>query len=67
MPFSDSADQIYETIASMDQAYYELLQEAAFKDKAEANLTDWLVKRAHRRYGNRCSRKWKKMDRHGRV
>ena len=30
---------------------YELLQEAAFKESAEANLTDWLVRRAHRRYG----------------
>eukprot|EP01052_Picozoa_sp_SAG31_P001184 SAG31_NODE_39_length_31377_cov_5.971482_15_plen_665_part_00 len=41
------------TPEGLDQntAYYELLQEAAFKDAAEANLTDWLVRRAHRRYG----------------
>ena len=29
----------------------ELLQEAAFKAAPEPNLTDWLVRRAHRRYG----------------
>jgi hypothetical protein len=42
-----------QTPEGLDQnpAYYELLQEAAFKDTNEANLTDWLVKRAHRRYG----------------
>ena len=41
------------TPEGLDQnpAYYELLQEAAFKDVAEVNLTDWLVRRAHRRYG----------------
>lgn len=41
------------TPEGLDQnpAYYELLQEAAFKDAAEPNLTDWLVRRAHRRYG----------------
>ena len=32
-------------------AYYELLQEAAFKEKPEPNVTQWLVQRAHRRYG----------------
>jgi hypothetical protein len=32
-------------------AYYELLQEAAFKTSPEPNITSWLVKRAHRRYG----------------
>jgi hypothetical protein len=32
-------------------AYYELLQEAAFKTSHEPNLTEWLIKRAHRRYG----------------
>jgi alpha-N-acetylglucosaminidase len=41
------------TPEGLDQnpAYYEVLQEAAFKEKAEANVTEWLVKRAHRRYG----------------
>ena len=41
------------TPEGLDQnpAYYELLQESAFKDAAESNLTDWLVRRAHRRYG----------------
>jgi alpha-N-acetylglucosaminidase len=33
------------------QAYYELLQEAAFKNAPESNVTSWLIKRAHRRYG----------------
>ena len=32
-------------------AYYELLQEAAFKSAAEPNIIDWLIARAHRRYG----------------
>ena len=31
--------------------YYELLQEAAFKEAPERNVTDWLIRRAHRRYG----------------
>lgn len=37
----------------MDQnpAYYELLQEAAFKTAPESDLTAWFVRRAHRRYG----------------
>ena len=41
------------TPEGLDQnpAYYELLQESAFKAAAESNLTDWLVRRAHRRYG----------------
>jgi hypothetical protein len=41
------------TPEGLDQnpAYYELLQEAAFKSAPERNLTDWLVRRAHRRYG----------------
>tara|TARA_B110000208_G_scaffold190499_1_gene254540 strand:- start:116 stop:1954 length:1839 start_codon:yes stop_codon:yes gene_type:complete len=41
------------TPEGLDQnpTYYELLQEAAFKAEPEANITDWLVKRAHRRYG----------------
>jgi alpha-N-acetylglucosaminidase len=41
------------TPEGLDQnpAYYELLQEAAFKQTNEANLTEWLVRRAHRRYG----------------
>ena len=41
------------TPEGLDQntAYYELLQEAAFKAAPEKNLTDWLVERAHRRYG----------------
>lgn len=41
------------TPEGLDQnpAYYELLQEAAFKLAPEPNLTAWLVKRAHRRYG----------------
>ena len=41
------------TPEGLDQnpAYYELLQEAAFKDVAESNVTHWLVRRAHRRYG----------------
>eukprot|EP00035_Acanthoeca_spectabilis_P021929 m.440986 g.440986 ORF g.440986 m.440986 type:complete len:917 (-) comp18600_c0_seq1:173-2923(-) len=41
------------TPEGLDQnpAYYELLQEAAFKTGPEPNLTDWLVRRAHRRYG----------------
>jgi hypothetical protein len=34
-------------------AYYELLQEAAFKTGSEQNITEWLVKRAHRRYFGR--------------
>ena len=33
------------------QAYYELLQEAAFKTAPEPNVTTWLIARAHRRYG----------------
>ena len=43
------------TPEGLDQnpAYYELLQEAAFKQAAEPNVTDWLVRRAHRRYGLR--------------
>ena len=32
-------------------AYYELLQEAAFKTEPEPNITTWLIARAHRRYG----------------
>ena len=42
-----------QTPEGLDQnpAYYELLQEAAFRQTSEANLTDWLVHRAHRRYG----------------
>jgi hypothetical protein len=41
------------TPEGLDQntAYYELLQEAAFRPDPVANLTDWLVDRAHRRYG----------------
>ena len=41
------------TPEGLDQnpAYYELLQESAFKAAAESNVTDWLVRRAHRRYG----------------
>ena len=41
------------TPEGLDQnpAYYELLQEAAFKSAPEPNITDWLVRRAHRRYG----------------
>jgi hypothetical protein len=41
------------TPEGLDQntAYYELLQEAAFKAVPETNLTTWLVRRAHRRYG----------------
>jgi alpha-N-acetylglucosaminidase len=41
------------TPEGLDQnpAYYELLQESAFKPNAESNVTDWLVRRAHRRYG----------------
>lgn len=41
------------TPEGLDQnpAYYELLQEAAFKAAAERNVTDWLVQRAYRRYG----------------
>ena len=41
------------TPEGLDQntAYYELLQEAAFKAQPEPNLVGWLVKRAHRRYG----------------
>ena len=34
-----------------DPAYYELLQEAAFKTKPEPNITTWLITRAYRRYG----------------
>ena len=39
------------TPEGLDQnpAYYELLQEAAFKAAPEPDLTAWLVKRAHRR------------------
>eukprot|EP01052_Picozoa_sp_SAG31_P026067 SAG31_NODE_2335_length_5925_cov_3.925506_6_plen_359_part_00 len=33
------------------QAYYELLQESAFKSAPEPNVTSWLIMRAHRRYG----------------
>jgi hypothetical protein len=41
------------TPEGLDQntAYYELLQEAAFKAQPESNLTSWLVNRANRRYG----------------
>ena len=41
------------TPEGLDQnpAYYEVLQEAAFKSAPERNTTDWLVRRAHRRYG----------------
>ena len=41
------------TPEGLDQnpAYYELLQEAAFKAGPEPNVTEWLVRRAHRRYG----------------
>jgi alpha-N-acetylglucosaminidase len=47
------APAVLQTPEGLDQnpTYYELLQESAFKDAAEANLTDWLVRRAHRRYG----------------
>jgi hypothetical protein len=40
------------TPEGLDQnpAYYELLQEAAFKSGAEPNTTAWLIKRAQRRY-----------------
>ena len=40
------------TPEGLDQnaAYYELLQEAAFKSGAESNTTAWLIKRAQRRY-----------------
>ena len=41
------------TPEGLDQnpAYYELLQEAAFKTGPERNITEWLVQRAYRRYG----------------
>lgn len=41
------------TPEGLDQntAYYELLQESAFKMAPESNITEWLVRRAHRRYG----------------
>ena len=41
------------TPEGLDQnsAYYELLQEASFKSSPEPDLTAWLVRRAHRRYG----------------
>ena len=41
------------TPEGLDQnpAYYEMLQEAAFKAAPEPNTTSWLVQRAHRRYG----------------
>ena len=41
------------TPEGLDQntAYYELLQEAAFKGAPEPDVTEWLVRRAHRRYG----------------
>ena len=41
------------TPEGLDQnpAYYELLQEAAFRAAPEPNVTRWLVQRAHRRYG----------------
>ena len=41
------------TPEGLDQnpAYFELLQEAAFKAAPEPNVTEWLVARAHRRYG----------------
>ena len=41
------------TPEGLDQnpAYFELLQEAAFKAAPEPNITEWLVRRAHRRYG----------------
>ena len=35
----------------VDVTDYELLQEAAFKAAPQENITDWLVTRAHRRYG----------------
>ena len=41
------------TPEGLDQnpVYYELLQEAAFKQTPEPDITSWLIKRAHRRYG----------------
>lgn len=41
------------TPEGLDQnpAFYELLQEAAFKAAPETDVTAWLVRRAHRRYG----------------
>lgn len=41
------------TPEGLDQntAYYEMLQEAAFKSRPEPDATAWLVARAHRRYG----------------
>ena len=41
------------TPEGLDQnpAFYELLQEAAFKTAPEPHIKEWLVKRAHRRYG----------------
>ena len=41
------------TPEGLDQnpAFYELLQEAAFKTAPEPHIKAWLVKRAHRRYG----------------
>ena len=41
------------TPEGLDQnpAYYELIQEAAFSPAPVANLTAWLVRRGHRRYG----------------
>jgi alpha-N-acetylglucosaminidase len=41
------------TPEGLDQnpAFYELLQEAAFKAAPEPDVTAWLVRRAHRRYG----------------
>jgi alpha-N-acetylglucosaminidase len=55
-PSYDPATQVVGvgyTPEGLDQnpAYYELLQEAAFKSSPEPDLTAWLVKRAHRRYG----------------
>lgn len=56
MPGADPRTQavgVGYTPEGLDQnpAYYELLQEAAFKALPEKNLTAWLIKRAHRRYG----------------
>ena len=41
------------TPEGLDQnpVYYEVLQEAAFRARPIQNLTDWVVQRAHRRYG----------------
>ena len=41
------------TPEGLDQnpAYYEMLDEAAFRGEPVSNITAWLVRRAHRRYG----------------